>query len=77
MTFGEPLSWWDRFTLKRAPNPIDVVKLEKKDAELQALASISKAEYAALRVDIHTRTAQYHRDRAVRLQEYITMKEQM
>lgn len=75
MTFGEPLSWLARYFIRRAPDPLDVVKLERKDAELQTLASISRAEYAALRVDIHKRTAQYHQDRAVRLQEYIAMKE--
>ena len=69
--YGDQLGWWSRFMQRFMPSPIEMVTAELKDAEMAALASQSKAEYAALRVKIHSLTAQYHSDRVLRLKAFL------
>lgn len=69
--YGEQMGWLSRFMQRFQATPIEIVQAELKDAELAALASQSKAEYAALRVQIHTLTAEYHSNRVQRLRAFI------
>jgi hypothetical protein len=73
--YGETLGWFARFMQRFEPTPIQLVKAELKDAELSVLASQSKAEYAALRVQIHKLTAEYHQGRISRLRGFLGDKE--
>ncbi len=69
--YGQPLSWFQRFMQRFQSTPIQTVKAELKDAQLAALQSQSMAEYAALRVQIHSLTTTYHENRENRLQQFV------
>jgi hypothetical protein len=70
--YGETPGFFSRLTQRFQPTPTQVVTAELKDAELAALSSQSEAEYAALRVKIHTLTAEYHNARALRLKAFLS-----
>lgn len=69
--YGEKLTRFERFMLRFAPEPIEVVKAELKQAQLAQLQSISQAEYADLRMQMHKLTADYHGNRADRMKQFI------
>ena len=69
--YGEKMTRFQRFTQRFSLEPIDIVQAELKDAMLANLQAISESEYAALQVKMHDLTAEYHYNRAVRMQEYI------
>lgn len=69
--YGEHPGFIARFMQRFQPTPMQVVQAELKDAKLAALMSQSEAEYAALRVKIHSITSDYHLVRADRLQAYV------
>lgn len=69
--YGQPLTWWQRFSQRFMPTPLNMAKAELKDAELAHLQSISMAEYADLRMQTHKLTADYHNNRAGRLRAYV------
>lgn len=71
MTFGEPLSWWERFNIRMQPNAKEMAELELKDAEFQALQMQGKAEYYELRKQIGILTTEYHHNRIARLKTYL------
>jgi hypothetical protein len=74
--YGQTLSWWERFLQRFQPTPMKLAHAELKQAELAELQAQSMAEYAALRVQIHKLTAEYHHNRIIRLKQFLYKNEE-
>lgn len=71
MAHGQLPGWFDRWLQRWMPSPQEVAAAELKDAQLHVLESQTQAEYAALLVGQHNLTTNYHRNRIVRLSNYL------
>lgn len=69
--YGQQLSWFQRLMQRFHPSPEQMAEAELKEARLAELQSKSEAEYAALRMQMHNLTAEYHAGRICRLECFL------